>query len=187
MLKQIKEKFKSFSHNKGGLTLVELIVTVAILAITSAMLGVSYVNVMEDQRQQSDLSKLNNIDTTLKQVLLYDDAFEDVEDMIQANGKLTINFLVTTNDSGKSSVDMSLATINDETTPLSENCKVLYKHLCDQVGYTVQLSSANHKQGFYRVFIEFKYTEVSKVRPGTSTNDVIKITNSGSTDLGPLE
>ena len=191
MLKRCWQKFISFVENsRGGLTLVELIVTIAILAIASSVLVSSYTNVMEKQRMRADMSILNNIDTSLEQILLYDDVFEQIKEKnwLHDENMLTLIFKVKTDDEGRGCIYLEDTTINGEDHPLVGNCDLLYQCLVDYVGEdedgVIYLSSASYKNGFYQVDIEFNKTTVSTVRGDpTINNDVIIITNSGDTNL----
>ena len=62
---------KKIVKDKRGLTLIELLVTIALVAIVSSFLIVSFTSSLEDQRQQADLASLNSIDLGLKQLYLY--------------------------------------------------------------------------------------------------------------------
>ena len=48
--------------NKKGFTLIELIVTVAVLAILSTVFVMSNLNAMEKQRKEADITAMEQID-----------------------------------------------------------------------------------------------------------------------------
>lgn len=185
MLKKIKTIFADFAKGSSrGMTLIELIVSIAILAIVSSVLVSSYTNVMEDQRMQSDLSKLNEIDVTLKQILLYDDVFEEIKPLVYDKNKLKISFKLTTLDGGhKAKVVLSDATLNDSGELLKDKCEILYEYLTEYVGQSISLDSASFKGGYYRIYITFNGTQVSEIRDYTITNDTVTVTNSGGEEM----
>jgi prepilin-type N-terminal cleavage/methylation domain-containing protein len=166
-----------------GMTLIELIVSIAVLAIVSAIFVSSYTNVMENQRRQSDITRLNSIDIAFEQVLLYNDAFDEVRPCVYDNNKLQVNFQLVSNANGESYVDLSKATLNNSTLLLKDKCPTLYGYLTEQIDEIINLDSASYKIGHYRVYITFNGTQVSDIRDYTITNDSIIVTNSGDSEL----
>lgn len=174
---------RNILKNNKGLTLVEIIIAIAVLAIATSILVTSYTNVLEDQRIDSDLSKLGQVDTTLKQVLLYDDAFNEIQknEAVYDDNKLKIVCPVEMeDDSVKAFVDINKITVNDTDEKLKDKCPILHGYLLDYIGDDITLSSASFKSGKYEVMVEFNGTRVSDVREYTITNDTMNVTNSGS-------
>lgn len=159
-----------------------MIVTVALLAVAAAVFVVSYTNIIEEQRRASDLSNLNAIDVGLKQIFIYDDAFNEIKPYIYDDNKLTIKFTVTNTD-GDAYVELSKAVLNDSDFTVESKCPKLYSYMIDQLDEKIDLESSTYKQGSYGVTIAFKLTQVSVERDPTITNDSMQITNSGDSDL----
>lgn len=165
------------TKNKG-FTLIELVVTIAILAIVSATFAVSYTNVMEDQRKQSDFANLNQIDISIKQLYLYEDAFEEAKNTVYDDNKIKLTFPVTYDDVESTSfIELEDAElINGDK--FADECPIAYKYLVDLVGERIDLQANSHKQGYYEILIEFNCAQVSEVRVPTITNDGIIVTSS---------
>jgi prepilin-type N-terminal cleavage/methylation domain-containing protein len=167
--------------NKGGFTLVELIVTIALMAIVASVVVSSYTNVLESQRMKADMSTLNHIDDSLKQILLYDDAFEDIKDHVYDDNKMKLTFYLS-QDKTDSYINLSDTIINIGTSKegkLDSACEVLYQYLVEYIGSDIiDLESSSYKFGTYEVYIEFNGAKVSDVRDYTITNDTLSVTNS---------
>lgn len=172
-----------FKHKKG-FTLMEVIVAIAILAITSSILAVSYTNVMETQRRQADLEVLKNIDTNLKQIFMYDDAFNEIKTHVYDKNKIHLVFVVSKPGGEHDSfIKLKDTCINGTTTKLEAVCPNLYKYLKDYVGEKIILTAAGYKDGYYRVDIAFNGAKVSDIRDFVITNDSVLVTNSGDSLL----
>jgi len=171
--------------DKHGLTLIEVLVAVAVLGIAGGLFAVSYSNVLEDQRMDSDMTKLNNIDQTLEQILIYDDAFKDIAPHVYDDNKIMLTFKAEIDPvEGDSSVKLDLTTLNDDDTKLLKNeCPVVYAYLTEYIENPIPLISGSYKTGEYDVTIEFSGAKVSDIRDYAIANDDIKITNSGDTKL----
>ena len=101
------------NRNKNkGFTFIELIVTVAVMAVAMGVLIGSYVTVMENQRQKADVGKLNNIDISLQEVFLYKDAFEEAKSVVVNDYMLDLEFKLEMETDGKAFVPLNKATIN---------------------------------------------------------------------------
>lgn len=168
------------NNRKKGFTLLEVIITIAILAIVAAFSATAYTNVMEDQRKQSDFSKLNEVDVTLQEVLLYQDAFEEAKKFVYDDNKLTIRLNVTyDNVTADAYVQLKDTTINSTNKKLNVECKSLYKYITDLVGEKIDLEANSHRVGYYEIYITFNGVEGNQTRPGFHiTNDGIKTSNS---------
>lgn len=170
---------KKIVKDTRGFTLIELLVAVAVLAILSSFLIVSYTSTLEDQRQQADFKRLEQIDLSLKQIYLYDDAFEEAKEHIHDNNKLTFTFAVTNSD-GNASIDVRNAKINGKAIT-EDDFQKIYSYLIEYIDEPIQLESSTLKYGYYQVLVEFNYTQWgnSQVRVPTVNNDSIHTSNSG--------
>lgn len=190
--------------NKKGFTLIELIVTVAVLTILASVFVMSNLNAMEKQRKEADVVAMEQIDGYLKELLINEDVFNEIqnnqESILEApspnavKNKLVLNFTVTKDgDHGCLFIDDSGATMTKigtgANTPLYIKCPILYGYLCeyfdgdaDSPG-KIQLTSANYKEGTYIVTVEFNAAQISANRPASISNDSISITNSGGENL----
>ena len=187
--------------NKKGFTLIELIVTVAILAILSTVFVMSNLNAMEKQRKEADITAMEQVDSYLKEILLNDDVFNEIEtnkDTIlestatgQPANTLVLNFKVTKEgDDSYLFISNQGDTISTLKTNgpllLYQKCPVLYKYLVDYFDGSdsepgkIKLTSANYKYGTYTVCIEFNTAQVSVNRPISISNDSVTITNTGA-------
>lgn len=193
MFKRMRTQTKKTHSKNKGMTLVELIVTIAILAVAAAVLGVSYTGVLEDQRMDADMARLNDIDNALLQVLLYDDAFDEVkkyiddEGYVYAEDKITIVFPIEMDANKNSTVKVRNATINGTGARLSSKCDKLTKYLIEYVGEEIDLDSTSYKRGSYSVCIQFNYAKVSFIRDPVINNDAMSATNSGDSDIKSYE
>ena len=180
----------SIKKNKFGLTLIELVVTIAVIAIASTILLSSYTTAMEKQRMAADMVTLSSIDTNLKQILLQDNIFDQLKMSSCLGGDdntMSLIFVIKTDSKGRGYVDLTVTKVYDSGRLLKDECKTLYDQLIMYVGDngepTIYLSSASYKVGTYQVDIEFGKTTVSALRGPEINNDVIIITNSGDEHL----
>jgi prepilin-type N-terminal cleavage/methylation domain-containing protein len=167
--------------NKKGFTLVELLVTVALMAIVASVVVSSYTNVMESQRMEADMAMLHQLDDSVKQILLYDDAFEDIKDHVYDDNKMKLTFYLSQNktDSYVSLDDTIINLGTAEEGNLENTCKVLYQYLVEYIGSDIiDLESSSYKFGTYEIYIEFNGAKVSDIRDYTITNDTLSVTNS---------
>ena len=192
-------------HKNKGFTLIEVLVALFVLAIAASFMFVSYTNVMEDQRNEADAATLENIDITLKQLLLYNDAFEDINSIVYDDNKIGIVFKIE-NDAklykdtngefgaaGEKDGYIELASaycLSDSTSEdgklLKDECPRLYDYLVGNLGNRITLSSNGYQYGEYIVYVEFGLTRVSSVREPVLNNDVIIVTNSGTEYIGSM-
>lgn len=190
--------------NKKGFTLIELIVTVAVLAILASVFVMSNLNAMEKQRKEADVVAMEQIDGYLKEILINEDIFNEIkenqdtilEKSVDSNVKnaLVLNFAVQKDgDNGCLFIDDSGATMTKIGTsaaiPMYSKCPLLYTYLCEYFDGNesdpgkIPLTSANYKEGTYVVRIEFNAAQISENRPSSISNDSITITNSGGENL----
>lgn len=177
-----KEKCKGLNRiNNKGLSLIELIVTVAILAVAATLFVSSYTGTMEDQTMQADMVALNNIDTTLQEIFIYDEVFDDVENYAKDQNQLVITFAVEKNDDGYGVVRINDAAVSDsvKTDTALTGFPDLYKYLKNYVGDEIVLTSTNYKNGYYKVHVTFS----RDIRGGGIDNDSVIISNSGDSYL----
>ena len=66
-------------NKNKGFTLVEVLVSVALISLAATFMIMTYSNVLEEKRQEADLEVLNGIDDTLRQVFMQRDAFDEAE------------------------------------------------------------------------------------------------------------
>lgn len=190
--------------NKKGFTLIELIVTVAVLVVLASVFVMSNLNAMEKQRKEADVVAMEQIDSYLKELLINEDVFDEIksnqESILEApspgaiKNKLVLNFAVQKEgDNGCLFIDDGGTTMTKigtgANTPLYTKCPILYSYLCEYFDGDennpgkIPLTSANYKEGTYVVTIEFNAAQISANRPGSISNDSLSITNSGGENL----
>lgn len=170
---------------KSGFSLIELLVTVAILVIASAALAASYMTTLEEKRMESDMSRLNDIDNSLQQVMIYKDAFKEASKLVIDDNELNFVFpLHYDQNSGKAMVIISQAELNGAGISTT---KTIYPYLKEFVGDTIELTSSTYKHGEYRVTLEFNGVKISSVRDYSISNDDITVTNSGDKFMYQVE
>lgn len=190
--------------NKKGFTLIELIVTVAVLVVLASVFVMSNLNAMEKQRKEADVVAMEQIDSYLKELLINEDVFDEIksnqESILEApspgaiKNKLVLNFAVQKEgDNSCLFIDDGGTTMTKigtgANTPLYTKCPILYGYLCEYFDGDennpgkIPLTSANYKEGTYVVTIEFNAAQISANRPGSISNDSLSITNSGGENL----
>ena len=175
--------------NNRGLTLIELIVTIAVMSVVSAMAFSTFSNSMEDQRKKTDMSMLNSIDTSLMQILMDDHVFEEIknakgrseaESIIYEKNKMHLVFYAKyDSNTKKGSVSLADTEVNGWGRKLENTCPTLYAYLVEYVGNKIDFTSRSYRNGTYVVNIAFNGAMVSELRGFTIVNDNIAITNSG--------
>ena len=80
--------------NKKGFTLLEIIVTVAVLAALATMLVPSFIHAQNDSRRNQDETKFQSVCTAFKTSLAEPEVIKEVEKLCD-NNKLTITFEIT--------------------------------------------------------------------------------------------
>lgn len=186
--------------NKKGFTLIELIVTVAVLAILASVFVMSNLNAMEKQRKEADVVAMEQIDGYLKEILLNEDVFDEItekqETILEAPTGETNKSILTLNFKVAKSGDDSYLFIDKfgktasmikkaQSLSLYDSCPTLYRYLVeyfdgdDANPGKIKLTSANYREGLYVVTIEFNTAKISENRPAAISNDSVTITNSG--------
>lgn len=169
----------------SGMTLIELVVTFTILVVISALVVTSYTNVLEKHRMEADMIGLGQIDVAVKQIMMRDDAFEDVIPYLDASNKLKIAFKVSRDgNTGKACVRLSNALVGDDYN-LQSSCDVFYGYLAKYVDEKIDLESVGYQSGEYIVYVQFHSVHVSESRDPIITNSELVVSNSGDTLLRP--
>lgn len=165
-----------------GFTLVELVVTIAILGILSVLFISSYTDVIRSKRQEADTAVLNDLNSQLN--ILFTDAaiWDEVVDelspsSVNKNDTLYLTFICTT--SGKQGVfRLANTKVGKDSSgeALSSTMPLLYTGLIDTFGESLEMKSSDHKSGEYVVTCKFNSEQLSSVREFTITNDNTQIT-----------
>lgn len=186
------------SKNKG-FSLIELIVTIALLGVASTVLLVSYTNVMEKKRQETDLQRLKEIDHSVQQIFLQDDAFNEVypQDkkkqkwLIDVSGdkindELKFIFHLSTKENKKKVViELGNARVNHDEYSIQSILPIVSDYMDDYIEWPIELKSSKFQLGGkYEVVVKFGSSQVAANRPLVCNNDDIQVTNSGSEFLG---
>ena len=173
----------------AGFSLVELIVTVAVVAILGAFMFSSFTNVLNVKRKEADMEKLFFIDSCVEQIFVHKDAFEEAKKLVVdgADGNkntLTLHFPLGYDSSlNVCTIEMDDATVNSQTDLLSDKSTILTNYLIEYVGKTIELDFPAYRSGEYVVTVVFNGNKVSSVREYTLSNDNITVTNSGDTRI----
>ena len=197
----LKERLNKTKN--AGLTLVELVITIALIAITSTFLATSYANTFEEKRMESDMVKMSAIDETLNQIILEDEIFDEINNLFKNNyknniifqdGNMTLMFEVRMdNVTEESSVVLSdgsgvcnIYIVGGDGTSMTRMSSPLpktYSYLVERVGSEIKLESKTYKKGKYFVVVDFNYTQLTDVRKPTLADDSFTITNSGDNNI----
>lgn len=170
------------NKKNAGFTLVELIVTVALMSILAVLVISSYTKVVREQRHDADTAALTDLNYQIS--LLLNDAaiWDEVIDVLEPNktnknDTLQITFVCTTAGK-KGTFRFSETKIgNTESGPaLSAEMPLLYRGLIDTYGETLTMESSDHQKGTYVVTCKFNSEQLSSVREFTITNDNTRIT-----------
>lgn len=211
----VKNDKQSFLKNEKGFTLVEILVAVALMAVATTFMFMSYTNVMEEKRQESDLEVLNYIDDSLRQTFMQKDAFAEAQqavynkndemDYSETPNTLIFEFPVKMDDeTQKGSVTFEEGIVKNNfgdewpfIDPLFDstmyhlenytNGEKLAEHQNRPDVPDVYLESGAFKRGKYIITIEFNGKQVSSVRKYSISNDSMKITNSGASEMYDFE
>ena len=165
----------------AGFTLIELIVTIAILGIVSTLFISSYTDVMRQKRQEADTAVLNDLNSQLN-ILLTDVAiWDEVVDELAPSSANKVDTLyltfVCTPYGKQGQFRLADTKIGRGTSGplLSANMPFLYRGLVDTFGNTIKMESSDHRTGEYIVACKFNSEQLSSVREFTITNDNTQI------------
>ena len=173
---------KKRTKNNKGFTLVELIVTIAIMSILSVLVISSYTSVMREKRHDADNAVLNDLNYQLA-ILFTDEAiWDEVVDELQPNktnknDTLTLTFVCApVNKKGVIKLVNTRVGASESGPALSAEMPILYQGLRDTFGDTLTMESSDHQNGTYIVSCKFNSEQLSSVREFTITNDNTQIT-----------
>lgn len=168
--------------NNKGFTLVELIVTVAIMSILSVLVISSYTKVVRDQRHDADTAVLNDLNYQLNILFTDVEIWNEVLDELapnktNKNDTLKLTFICTAAGK-KGQFQLSNTRIGEsESGPkVSDKMPLLYRGLIDTFGETIVMESSDHQNGTYVATCKFNSEQLSSVREFTITNDNTRIT-----------
>lgn len=169
-------------QNKG-FSLIELLVALTIVAIVATIAASTYTGVMQNKRVEMDMATLNSIDTVLKDIVVDDYIFEEMEKILQHNKSDTysIRFMVV-NDNGDRYVSPQAFYIKygDEYVKATKTGGTarIYDYLNGYLDTKLPLNAPRHQGGYYQIDITFPKVRVSAVRPEVWDNDSFEIVNS---------
>lgn len=183
--------FKKKNQNKG-FTLIELVVTVAVMAVLGTFLFSSYTEALNAKRKEADMEKMQFIDTSIQEIFIHKDAFKEakrlvVEDAAGNKNTLIFHFPISyDSSSGDRVIDLDDTTLNTQIDKLSDQSSILLGYLKEYIGdTTIVLDYPAYKGGEYEITVVFNGTRVSQSvdREYTITNDNFTVTNSGDTKI----
>ena len=173
---------KKEKNNKNkGFTLIELIVTVAIMSILSVLVISSYTKVVREQRHDADTATLNDLNYQLNILFTDIQIWNEVVDELSPNKNNkndTLNITFVCTPAGKKGNFNLVSTKlgNSESGPaLSAEMPMLYQGLKDTFGDKIVMESSDHQSGTYVVTCKFNSEQLSSVREFTITNDNTRI------------
>ena len=173
---------KKNRNSQMGFTLVELIVTVALMSILSVLVISSYTKVMRDQRHDADQATLNNLHYQLNilftDVEIWNEVIDELEpNKTNKNDTLYLTFVCTkTGKKGTFNLVNTKVGNSESGPPLSAEMPLLYRGLVDTFGDSIIMESSDHQIGTYVVACKFNSEQLSSVREFTITNDNTRIT-----------
>lgn len=173
---------KNKKNANGGFTLIELIVTVAIMGVLAVVAVSSYTDVMREKRHEADNAVLNDINTQLNLLFADEAVWEEVLDELEPNRNNKQDTLFLTfvcSPAGKKGVIRLANTAVGQTASgpkLNTEMPLLYQGLVDTYGDSITMESSDHQQGTYVVTCKFNSEQLSSVREFTITNDNTRIT-----------
>ena len=181
---------KRKNKNKG-FTLIELVVTVAVMAVLGAFIFSSYTNALNAKRKESDLEKMKFIDTSIQEIFIHKDAFKEAKRLVveDANGNkntLVFHFPISYDSTiGERIIDLNDTALNDPADKLADQSTILLSYLKEYVGDKIELDYPAYKGGEYEIKVVFNGTRVSQSvdREYTITNDNLIVTNSSDTKI----
>ena len=179
----MKKWFNNKNKNKG-FSIVELLVALTIVAIVATITATTYSGVMQEQRVEADLEKLHNIDTIMKDIVVEDYIFEEIEKVLQKNQSDTysMRFMLVTED-GETYVSPQAFYVKygDKYIKATKNNEMarVYDYLNGYMDARVPINTPRFRSGYYQIDITFPKIRVYAVRPEVWDNDSFEIVNSG--------
>lgn len=166
------------SKRKGGFTLIELVVTIAIMGILSVFVISSYTDTMREKRHEADTATLNEVNTQLNVLLTYEECWNEVlKEVDTANKEDSLVIVFHCKGAGKHGIfNLADTTMEDEAVKLSAQMPRLYNGLIETFGNTLEMESSDHLNGKYKVTCKFNSSQLSTVRDFTITHDNTIIT-----------
>ena len=182
-----KQSYKHLSEKKrqAGFSLIELVVTIALMGIVATFVISSYTDQMREQRHNVDTASLNQIDEQLRLLLTYDDIWREVSShqnlLTGTSGQEDTLTLVFTGNKGTKNAEFitgdAIIRSNIGDVPIDEYLPLLQDGLIDSVGEKIKMESSDHLNGTYTVTIVFGGSKLSSVREFTINNENIRISN----------
>jgi prepilin-type N-terminal cleavage/methylation domain-containing protein len=173
---------KKHKNSNKGFTLVELIVTVALMSILSVLVISSYTKVMREQRHDADQATLNDLNYQLSilftDIAIWNEIVDELEpNKTNKNDTLQLTFVCTPTGK-KGTFKLANTKIGNSASgpALSGEMPLLYQGLIDTFGDSITMESSDHQQGTYVVTCKFNSEQLSSVREFTLTNDNTRIT-----------
>ena len=172
---------KNKNKNKG-FTLVELIVTVAIMSILSVLVISSYTSVIREKRHDADNAVLNDLNYQLAilftDVAIWDEVVDELSpNKNNKNDTLTLTFICTpVSKKGVIRFVNTKVGASESGPALSAEMPMLYRGIVDTFGDSLTMESSDHQNGTYVVSCKFNSEQLSSVREFTITNDNTQIT-----------
>lgn len=182
-----KQSYKHFAEKKrrAGFSLIELVVTIALMGIVATFVISSYTDQMREQRHNVDTASLNQIDEQLRLLLTYDDIWREVsnrQDLFTGTeGQEDTLTLVFTGNKGTKNAEFitgdAIIRSNIGDVPIDAYLPLLQEGLIDSVGEKIKMTSSDHLNGTYTVTIVFGSSKISSVRGFKINNENIRISN----------
>ena len=174
---------KWFKKQNKGFSLIELLVALTIVAIVATIAATTYNGVMQNKRIEMDVETLHSIDVVLKDIIVEDYIFEEMEQVLQHNNSDTysIRFMVV-NEDGDRYVSPQAFYVKYGTDYIKAtktgNMARLYDYLNGYLDEKLPINAPKHQGGYYQIDITFPKVRVSAVRPEVWDNDSFEIVNS---------
>ena len=172
-----------FKKDRKGFSLIELLVALTLVAIVATIAATTYNGVMQNKRIEMDIETLHSIDIVLKDIVVEDYIFEEMEKVLQHNNSDTysIRFMVI-NDDGDRYVSPQAFYVKYggdyiKATKAGEMAR-LYDYLNNYLDEKLPINAPKHQGGYYQIDITFPKVRVSAVRPEVWDNDSFEIVNS---------